>query len=694
MAVDNSIKKLRLDIGCINVNSMNVSTIGARNSKTYLKIEGVTSFKHDVIFICDLRLKDKESDIKRMFGLNRNCCYKIYSNSTNESRGVAIAIKSRVPHEIMEIFKTADNNIILVKIRINGVLCALGSIYGPNENNPQFFEGLKRKITSWNLPFVIGGDFNTILDQSPGEHNLDRIGGGRVPNSRNAAVINNWIAEGNCFEPFRSLYPEQKEISYIPFRINREGGGLYGKNRLDFFLISEDFIPLIRKVKYEERLSFDFDHKFVSLFIGKKKGGGNTMKIFNSTLENVLCKTVGILSMYDTINNHLITRFENLSVHLGNCMRNLQEYFDVEYATACSVNPDMGRERLAILSERIEAGLALLPDFNILLELEFTCDYKSLYEVVMNNLKFSLVDLQNRDKKLGLVAREKLIGKVRRMETTFGIESDQFLDAINALNRFDDRVLKDQANKYREFVLRNNEKPTKAFCLLGKENNLMDDLEQIQDANGEDFPDEKARKDYIKDFYGRLYMKKLDNLIRIEDFLGEELMRENWLLAKKLDNLERDVLDQPISFQELEKALKTCNLSSSTGWDGVSNVLIKKIFPFIGQILVLVAKNSFETGTLNNSFRLGQIKLIPKKGLPNKIEDWRPITLLCCGYKLISGVVAARLESTLDKIIGRSQKGFMGKKFMSTCTLNIMDRINGSWHGTTGNPWGCYVLIS
>jgi len=95
--------------------------------------------------------------------------------------------------------------------------------------------------------------------------------------------------------------------------------------------------------------------------------------------------------------------------------------------------------------------------------------------------------------------------------------------------------------------------------------------------------------------------------------------------------------------------------------------------------LVLLAKNSFETGELNTSFRLGQIKLIPKKGCPNKIEDWRPITLLCCGYKLISGVVAARLESTLEKIIGRAQKGFMGKKFMSTCTLNIVDRISGAW---------------
>jgi len=37
----NSIKDLRLEVGCINVNSFNVSTIGCRNSKTALKVEGV-----------------------------------------------------------------------------------------------------------------------------------------------------------------------------------------------------------------------------------------------------------------------------------------------------------------------------------------------------------------------------------------------------------------------------------------------------------------------------------------------------------------------------------------------------------------------------------------------------------------------------------------------------------------------------
>ena len=286
MAGDNITGKLNLDVGSINVNSMNVSTIGGKNSKTYLKVEGVTSFKHDVIFLCDLRLKDKGNEIKRMFGLNRNACYKFYANSEHESRGVGIAIKSRIPHEVVETFKSADENCLLLKIKINGVLCALGSIYGPNENNENFYLGIKRLLQAWNLPFIVGGDFNTILDQSPGDFNLDRVGGGRVPNSRNAAVLNDWILNGGCYEPFRSLYPEQKEISYIPFRNIGGGGGAYGKTRLDFFLVSEDFISIVRKVKYEDRLSFDFDHKYVSLFIGKNGLGGNRIKIYNSTLDH------------------------------------------------------------------------------------------------------------------------------------------------------------------------------------------------------------------------------------------------------------------------------------------------------------------------------------------------------------------------------------------------------------------------
>jgi len=120
-----------------------------------------------------------------MFGLNRNCSYKLYANSDLESRGVAIAVKRSIIHEVLETYKSADQNVILVKVRIKGVVLTIGTVYGPNENNREFFVHLQNKLQELNCPFIIGGDFNTVLDPIQGEENLDMSGGGgggRPPN--------------------------------------------------------------------------------------------------------------------------------------------------------------------------------------------------------------------------------------------------------------------------------------------------------------------------------------------------------------------------------------------------------------------------------------------------------------------------------------------------------------------------------
>ncbi len=65
-----------------------------------------------------------------------------------------------------------------------------------------------------------------------------------------------------------------------------------------------------------------------------------------------------------------------------------------------------------------------------------------------------------------------------------------------------------------------------------------------------------------------------------------------------------------------------------------------------------MAKESFREGILSNTLRTGMLKLIPKGKNNTRVEDWRPISLLSTSYKIISGVVAGRLEKTLPQIIG------------------------------------------
>jgi hypothetical protein len=58
-----------------------------------------------------------------------------------------------------------SGNILLLKIQINGWYITIRSIYGPNEDKPEFFEQIKTNLRILNSDYeVIGGDWYTTLD--------------------------------------------------------------------------------------------------------------------------------------------------------------------------------------------------------------------------------------------------------------------------------------------------------------------------------------------------------------------------------------------------------------------------------------------------------------------------------------------------------------------------------------------------
>jgi hypothetical protein len=127
-------------------------------------------------------------------------------------------------------------------------------------------------------------------------------------------------------------------------------------------------------------------------------------------------------------------------------------------------------------------------------------------------------------------------------------------------------------------------------------------------------------------------------------------------------------------------------MNSAAGWDGVSYLLIQKFWYLLGELLTQGVNQCIREGEMSLNFRTGVIKLIPKKGDATKVEDWRPITLLSCSYKVFSEAVAARLEKVLPRLIGRGQKGFMKKRHIHSCTMNILDNISQAW--TEGEETG------
>ena len=60
----------------------------------------------------------------------------------------------------------------------------------------------------------------------------------------------------------------------------------------------------------------------------------------------------------------------------------------------------------------------------------------------------------------------------------------------------------------------------------------------------------------------------------------------------------------------------------------------------------------------------GIITLLPKVKDASKIQQFRPICLLNCLYKLITKTLTTRLEAVADKLIHSTQIAFMKKQIL------------------------------
>jgi hypothetical protein len=73
--------------------------------------------------------------------------------------------------------------------------------------------------------------------------------------------------------------------------------------------------------------------------------------------------------------------------------------------------------------------------------------------------------------------------------------------------------------------------------------------------------------------------------------------------------------------------------------------------------LLRVTEESKESRRILVLFNTIIIALIPKFDNPYRFEEYRPISLCSCIYKIISKIIARRMKDLLSKTISREQFG-------------------------------------
>ena len=128
----------------------------------------------------------------------------------------------------------------------------------------------------------------------------------------------------------------------------------------------------------------------------------------------------------------------------------------------------------------------------------------------------------------------------------------------------------------------------------------------------------------------------------------------------KLDNEEKEHLEDPFTLEECKKVLETFKDNKSPGEDGLTAEFYKHFFDLIGTDLIKSLNQSFEDGELCICQRRGVITLLPEEDSDLlDLQNWRPITLLNIDYKIVSTTLAKRIETVLPKLVHPDQTGFM-----------------------------------
>jgi exonuclease III len=675
-----------LTVSCINCNSLNMSDVSKINQNR--KLLAISKLKTDIILLSDIRLSNKNKiscskDLEKCFRTNPFGNYHFLHNSTKNKRGVGVLISNRLNATVGQRIDDIDENYLLVELRIGAENIIVGAIYGPNNTDQNFFTRLKQDINILGANrLVLGGDWNATPSCEEVGYNIDIINMRDVPNQRHSEWIRDICTDFNLIDPFRYKYPDSREYTFIPRSILNKN-----RSRIDFFMIHESFtdrdFDCVIDIANKSNM---FDHRSVTLTLNKKcRKKSNQVKIDSRILSDDLVDLIIQCTVFEAYLIHTradaIPRPEKnrLLETIGLIKNGIKlagppkHEFLIDIEDEASLEIRLQRinnikDLLGILAQSGIVDMALEPEPDIFME------------TLLFMIKNELIVYQFFAFKCRNAVKNKLESDIMDLKNVPVPDIEKITLCEKRLEHYRDDLLKKEIEKFASFDAINNEKITPRFLCLAKSGRKEGSVTLIRNTEGNDFQNVNDRERFIYDYFKNVFAiqgeKNRDMNGRIEGFLGPDICAHPVVLNSKLTEEEKNNLEVDFSVAELDEVSKDLNLKSAGGLDGINNALIKKMWNLIRTPLCNYANFCVEKGSLTNSFNSSVIRLIPKKGDLGNIKNWRPISLLNCTYKIISKAINNRLKKVANRILSRAQKGFVPKRYIQECLINIIETVN------------------
>ena len=269
--------------------SMNCRGLGSqlkrRDVMHYLK-----KSPYDIIFLQDTHLTNRTIPYFDLLWNGK----AYHSCKSNISRGTSILIRNSVSHDIIDEKSCPGGNFNIIVCEIHGNRYTLVSVYGPNQDKPEFYKELDHYLdTSSTENMIIAGDWNFVLDRTRDSNYV-------CDNNRLAkARFLETVMKFDLIEAWRYLHPD--DIQYTWMKPNPLKWG-----RLDMLFISEHLRNKINKCDIE--LGYRTDHRSVvwSLHVPNSERGTYLWKFNENLLTDPEYTSVVINCINQQINQYAI----------------------------------------------------------------------------------------------------------------------------------------------------------------------------------------------------------------------------------------------------------------------------------------------------------------------------------------------------------------------------------------------------
>jgi hypothetical protein len=123
--------------------------------------------------------------------------------------------------------------------------------------------------------------------------------------------------------------------------------------------------------------------------------------------------------------------------------------------------------------------------------------------------------------------------------------------------------------------------------------------------------------------------------------------------------MERGNLISPFQEAEVKVAVWDCDSFKSPGPDGVNFGFFKDFWEELKGDVMRFIYEFHRNGKLTKGINSTFIALIPKVDSPQRLTDFRPISLVGSLYKILAKVLANRLRMVIGSMISESQTTFV-----------------------------------